>query len=167
MPTQNSSKAIRSQRFAVTRTHSIFTIGTTFDAEARAKDPSASGLLLDRDGFVNETSRANIIALVDGEGLVSPRKDRILPGVSLSVVEELALQVGEKLVYRDIMPFELVTAKEVMLCSTAACLWPAVKIDDNQIANGKPGETFKQLLKEWQHLVGLDIKAQASKFAER
>ena len=137
------------------------------DTEARSKDPAASALLLDRDGFVNETSRANIVALIDGEGLVSPRKDKILPGVSLSVVEELARQIGEKMIYRDMMPFELVTAKAVMLCSTAACVWPVVKIDDNQIANGEPGDMFKTLLKEWQHLVGVDIEAQAVKFAER
>ena len=137
------------------------------DTEARSKDATASALLLDRDGFVNETSKANIVALIDGEGLVSPRKDKILPGVSLSVVEELAQQVGEKLTYRDIMPFELVTAKEVMLCSTAACIWPVAKIDGNQIADGQPGEVFKRLLKEWLHLVGVDIEAQAIEFAHR
>ena len=137
------------------------------DTEARSKDPAASALLLDSDGFVNETSRANIVAFIDGEGLVSPRKDKILPGVSLSVMEELAEQVGEKMIYRDMMPFELVTAKEVMLCSTAACVWPVVKIDENQIADGEPGPMFKKLLKEWQHLVGVDIEAQAVEFAER
>ena len=137
------------------------------DTEARAKDPAASALLLDRDGFVNETSRANIVALIDGEGLVSPRKNKILPGVSLAVIEELAHQADIKFVYRDIMPFELVTASEVMLCSTATCLWPVLKIDENQIGDSQPGPVFRQLLKEWQHLVGVDIEAQALQFAER
>ncbi len=137
------------------------------DVEARSKDPAASALVLDRDGFVNETSKANILALIDGEGLVSPRKNKILPGVSLSVVEELAQRIGEQVTYRDMMPFELVTAKEVMLCSTAACIWPVVMLDGEKIADGQPGEIFKKLLKEWQHLVGVDIEAQAIEFAER
>lgn len=137
------------------------------DQRAQAKDPTASGLLLDSDGFANETSKANVLAVIEGEGIVSPRREKILPGITLGVIEELAEQLETPITFRDIMPFELVTAKEVLLCSTAACVWAATKIDGEKIGDGEPGPICNQLLAEFGFLTGKKIADQAAKFESR
>ena len=42
----------------------------------------ARALLLDERGFVTEASTANILVYYRDEGLISPPKERILPGVT-------------------------------------------------------------------------------------
>ena len=64
------------------------------DKEAREADPKARALLLDLDGFVCEASTANILAYIEGEGLVAPLQEKILPGISMSVLKELAGTMG-------------------------------------------------------------------------
>ena len=137
------------------------------DRQAREHDPVAAALLLDQDGFVNETSKANIVAFIAGEGIVSPRKHKVLPGISLAMLEELSAKCAIPFGYRDMMPFELLTAQEVMLCSTAACVWHVARIDGQMIGDGKPGAICQQLLKEWGYYVGVDIAQQAEQFAKR
>ena len=60
------------------------------DREAAKLDPGARALLLDRQGFVSETSTANVVAYFASEGLVSPPRSQVLPGISLQVLIELA-----------------------------------------------------------------------------
>lgn len=64
------------------------------DREARRREPGARALLLDHEGFVTEASTANLVAYFRGAGLVSPPKERILPGISVATLAELAGQVG-------------------------------------------------------------------------
>jgi branched-subunit amino acid aminotransferase/4-amino-4-deoxychorismate lyase len=117
------------------------------DSKARKAGPGSRALLLDRDGHVLEASTANICIYRRDEGLVSPPKEKILPGVTVGVTTELA--------------------DEVMLCSTSPCVWPVVRLNGQTIAGGIPGEVFRQLLAAWSALVGLDIQAQAERFAKR
>jgi branched-chain amino acid aminotransferase len=60
------------------------------DKRAAALDPHARALLLDAQGFVTETSTANLLIYHAGRGLASPPSAKILRGISLGVVRELA-----------------------------------------------------------------------------
>ena len=60
------------------------------DKRAAALDPQARALLLDAQGFVTEASTANLLIYHAGRGLVSPPSAKILRGISLGVVRELA-----------------------------------------------------------------------------
>lgn len=101
------------------------------DRIARAKHPEAIGVLIDADGSITETSTSNIAILVDGE-IISPPKDRVLGGVTQSVVEEIA--ASEKLAwrYRPISPGELKRADEVWLMGTTGGIWFASQIDNDE-----------------------------------
>jgi D-alanine transaminase/branched-chain amino acid aminotransferase len=55
----------------------------------------------------------------------------------------------------------------VLLCSTSPCVWSVTRLNGRPIADGKPGAMFRRLLDEWSRMVGLDIKAQALRFASR
>lgn len=137
------------------------------DRKARRIDPRARALLLDERGRVTEASTANLVIFRRDEGLISPPKETILPGVSMAVVEELAVELGIPFLYRELTPQEVVTADEALLTSTSPCAVPAVSLNGEPIGDGRPGEIFRRLLDAWGRHTGVDIAAQAKRFARR
>lgn len=137
------------------------------DKKARQVRPDARALLLDHEGFVLEASTANVIIYNRGEGIVSPPKEKILPGVSVGTVAELAAGSGIPFLHRDLRVEDVCQADEVMLCSTSPCVWPVVNLSGSAIGAGAPGEMFARLLAAWSGLVDVDIKTQAERFAGR
>ncbi len=137
------------------------------DREAARRDPAARALLLDARGRITEASTANLILVCRGEGLVSPRLDTILHGISLAVAVELAGRLGLGFHERDLTPADAASADEVLLTSTAPCVLPVTRFDGRPIGDGRPGEVFTSLLKAWNELAGLDIAAQAARYACR
>ena len=137
------------------------------DREARQRDPDARALLLDLDGGVTEASTANVVAYFQGEGLVSPPKEKILPGITVAELESIASQVGVPMTYRDLRPEELAKSDELFLTSTSPCLIPCTKLDGLPIGTGQPGPIFHRLITAWDRHVGIDIREQARRFANR
>lgn len=137
------------------------------DRQARNIEPGARALLLDREGRVTEASTANIVVYRHDEGLVSPPKEMILPGVSMAFVEELAGELGIPFIYRELSPQDVATADEALLTSTSPCILPAVRLNGKPIGEGKPGPIFHRLIAKWSDHVGVDIIAQAKRFATR
>jgi branched-subunit amino acid aminotransferase/4-amino-4-deoxychorismate lyase len=137
------------------------------DRRARQVEPGARALLLDHEGRVTEASTANIVIYCREEGLVSPPKEMILPGVSMSVVEELAAELKIPFTCRELLPEDVAQADEALLTSTSPCIVPAVSLNGKPIGEGRPGEIFRRLLEAWNRRVGLDIVAQAKRFANR
>lgn len=137
------------------------------DLDARRTDPGARALLLDLDGFVCEASTANVVAYRRDEGLVSPPTAKILPGVSVAALRELAAQERIPFIHRDLTVDDLRGCDEIFLTSTSPCLLPVVRLDRQPVGDGRPGPVFQQLLRAWSQAVGLDIRAQALKFARR
>jgi branched-subunit amino acid aminotransferase/4-amino-4-deoxychorismate lyase len=137
------------------------------DRQAAARWPGARAILLDQDGYVAEASTANVLVYRVGEGLVSPPPEHILAGVSLGVVREVTQHLGLPFHTRPLTPDQLRSADEAMLTSTSVCLLPIVSCDGQDVGDGKPGSVYRQLLAEWSKMVGLDIAAQAQRFAVR
>jgi branched-subunit amino acid aminotransferase/4-amino-4-deoxychorismate lyase len=137
------------------------------DKQAREREPGARALLLDERGMVIEASTANLLVYHRGEGLISPPRERILPGVSAAVLEGLAGQLGIPFLHRDLTPAEVAAADEVLLCSTSPCVWSVTRLDGRPIGDGKPGPVSRQLLAAWSQLVGVDIAQQALRFGGR
>jgi branched-chain amino acid aminotransferase len=127
------------------------------DQEARRLEPGAAALLLDDKGNITETAAANVLMVQDGK-VVSPRHDRILPGISRRVVIELCGKLGIPFEERPLCVPELESAEEAMLASTPYCLMGVRR------CNGKtlpwPGPVFRRLLQAWNEEVGLDIHGQ-------
>lgn len=137
------------------------------DREAEAMEPGSRALLLDTEGHVTEASTANVLIVRSEEGLVSPPHDKVLPGISLAKAVELAQQMGVGLVERDLTPEDVYTADEVFLTSTPLCILPVVSLNGRQIGSGRPGQFFHRLVGAWSESVGVDIVAQARRFADR
>ncbi len=137
------------------------------DREARSFDPNSRALLLDLDGNVSEASTANVLAYTADRGFVSPPQGAVLPGISLAMVEELAAELRIPFHFETMKAADFANADEVLLCSTSPCVLPVVAIDNRPIGRGEPGSLFHRLIQQWGSHVGLDIIAQARRFAHR
>lgn len=137
------------------------------DKRARDMEPGARALLLDERGFVTEASTANILAHFKNRGLISPPKEHILPGVSVAVIEELASQMGIAFSHQEMTLADLAVADEVLLCSTSPCVWSVTRLNGQPVGDGKPGPLSQRLRAAWSQMVGVDIEAQARRFAKR
>jgi len=91
----------------------------------------------------------------------------VLQGISLGVAFDLARAMDVPTVHRSLSLEEVIAADEVLLSSTPLCLLPVTRIDGHPIGQGRVGEHFHRLMAAWNDLVGIDIIAQASQFAQR
>lgn len=137
------------------------------DREARRREAGARALLLDHEGFVTEASTANVVAYFAGEGLVSPPQEKILPGISVAMLAEIASQLGIPFGERPLRAADVAKADELYLTSTSPCLIPCTRLDGRPIGTGQPGPVFARLLAAWSRHVQVDIAAQAKRFAAR
>ena len=137
------------------------------DRQAEAIEPGARAVLLDQEGFVTEASTANLLAYRATEGLLSPPFDRVLRGISLTVLSELAAEMEIPLIQRPLTPADLVTSDELLLSSTPFCLLPVTRFNGRPVGDGRPGRIFRQLIAAWSSRVGIDIVSQAEQFASR
>jgi branched-subunit amino acid aminotransferase/4-amino-4-deoxychorismate lyase len=133
------------------------------DHEARRIEPGARALLLDHDDFVLEASTANILIYRAGEGLISPPKESILPGISVAMLADLAQTLGLPFLHRSLRLEDLLSAEEVLLCSTSPCVWPVLSLNGKTIGSGQPGAIFSRLIAAWSQHVGMDIVEQAQR----
>jgi branched-subunit amino acid aminotransferase/4-amino-4-deoxychorismate lyase len=137
------------------------------DRQARALEPGARALLLDMEGNVVEASTANLVLVDSAMVLISPPKEKILPGISVAVLADLAAGLDLPFVFRDVSPSDVAAAAEVLLTSTSPCLLPVTRFEGRPIGDGRPGPVFQRLLAAWNQLVGLDIAAQARRYSAR
>jgi len=137
------------------------------DRQAAAIERGARALLLDAGGNITESSTANLVIYVAGQGLIAPPRSEVLPGVSLEVAIELARGLAIPYSERPLRPADVAAAAEAFLTSTPNCLLPVTRFAGRGIGDGRPGPIFKRILAAWNELVGLDIAAQAVSFANR
>ena len=135
------------------------------DREASLAEPGARALLLDQEGFVGEASTANVVVYNEAEGIVSPRLEKVLPGVSVAVLRELAGAAGVPFTERDLTVEEFRSADEAWLCSTSVCLLPVTRLDGEPIGSGRPGPGYRRFLAAWNEATGVDIGEQARRHA--
>jgi branched-subunit amino acid aminotransferase/4-amino-4-deoxychorismate lyase len=137
------------------------------DTQAYRKEPGARAVLLDEHGCVTEATTANLLVYTGGQGLVGPPREKVLPGISLAVLVELAERAGISYTQRDLMPADLAAADELLLTSTSMSVIPVTRFNGEPIGRGRPGPVQELLLAAWSRLVGVDIAAQANRFATR
>jgi branched-subunit amino acid aminotransferase/4-amino-4-deoxychorismate lyase len=137
------------------------------DREAARRFPGSRALLLDQRGYVGEASTANVVCWSQAGGIVVPRLEGVLPGISQAFLFALADEFGIARREADITPEEFCAADEIWLTSTSVCLLPVTRVDDHVIGDGRPGPTYRKLLAAWSTRVGVDVAGQARTFASR
>jgi D-alanine transaminase len=103
--------------------------------------------LVDREGIVTEGSASNAYIVDAGRRLIThPLNERILGGITRSVVLELARQDGIEVVEQPFSVEQAHAAREAALSSTSSWLLPVTTIDGRPVSNGMPGHVVRRLM---------------------
>jgi D-alanine transaminase len=103
--------------------------------------------LCERDGTVTEGSASNAYIVDRASRLVThPLGERILGGVTRSVILELARADGMQVDERPFSLEEARAAPEAALSSTSSLLLPVVAIDGRAVGDRRPGPAVRRLM---------------------
>jgi D-alanine transaminase len=114
-------------------------------ASQTAKDRGAFEAMLIRDGVVTEGTRTNFFGVVKGSLRTHPSDAHILPGITRSVLRDLARELSIQLDETPITLAEIPKLSELFLTGTTTDVMPVVKLDDKPVGNGRPGELTRRL----------------------
>jgi branched-chain amino acid aminotransferase len=125
--------------------HPLAAIKSTSRAESVVARLEASragaddALFLTVDGYVSETTSANLFLVREGRLATPDRACAILPGTTRSWLLRWAPLAGLRPVEDFVTTRDLVEADEVFLSSSVAGVLPVVRIDDAVVGTGRPG----------------------------
>ncbi|HEV7839234.1 MAG TPA: aminotransferase class IV [Gemmatimonadaceae bacterium] len=110
-----------------------------------AKERGTFEAMLIRDGVVTEGTKTNFFGVVNGSLRTHPCDSHILPGITRSVLRELAMALDIELDETPIKESEIPRLSELFLTGTTTDVMPVVKLDDKAVGKGKPGELTRKL----------------------
>jgi len=110
-------------------------------------------ILLDKLGNVSEAPGENIFIIKNNQIITPPLSSSALAGITRDSIFQLAKDRGYKVVIREISRSELYIAEEVFLSGTAAEITPIIRIDKNEIGNGKVGTITSEIMSDYTDLV--------------
>jgi D-alanine transaminase len=114
-------------------------------ASQTAKERGAFEAMLIRDGVVTEGAKTNFFGVVDGALRTHPCDAHILPGITRSVLRDLASDLDIALDETPIRADEIPKLSELFLTGTTTDVMPVVRLDDKPVGKGKPGELTRRL----------------------
>lgn len=127
----------------------IKTIGLLPNVLARqaAKDAGAKDAwFVDEEGFVTEGASSNVwLVTKEGVLLTRPSSNRILTGITMTVIKEVAASLQIRVEERAFTVAEAKAAAEAFLSSATQTVMPVVAIDGSPVGSGKPGPVTMRL----------------------
>lgn len=114
--------------------------------------------LINKAGFVAETSTANIFLVKDGVLKTPPLSAGIIPGITRETVLRIAKKGGLTAVESDVKPDELFEADEVFITNATREIAPVVEFDGADVGSGRPGDVTVKLLGAYGRAVLEDAK---------
>jgi len=103
-------------------------------------------LMLNPKGEVCEGSMSNVFVVKDGAIATPPISAGILEGITRELVVSIAREGGFDLEERILLPDELLRADEVFITASSRQVVPIVKVDEQPIADGRPGPVTRKLI---------------------
>lgn len=113
------------------------------DAKAKGWD---EGLLLSQNGEAVEGTRSNLFAIVDDMLFAPGPKSYALPGITRSIVVNLATEMGLKVVDQPVPKAILEISDEIFLTSSLLGIAPVSRIVNGSYAREKVGKITKTLM---------------------
>ena len=114
-------------------------------ASQTARERGAFEAMLIRDGVVTEGAKTNFFGVVDGALRTHPCDTHILPGITRSVLRDLAGSLEIDLDETPIKTSEIPRLTELFLTGTTTDVMPVTTLDDKPVGKGKPGELTRRL----------------------
>ena len=107
------------------------------------------GLMVSSEGWVRETSAANIFIVSGGRLKTPPAGERILHGVTRGYILECGREIGLPCDESEFTVPELMAAEEAFLSSTTLDIMPVTRVDGRLIGTGTPGPVSARLLEQF------------------
>ncbi|MFV2060960.1 MAG: D-amino acid aminotransferase [Gammaproteobacteria bacterium] len=120
----------------------------------QAHDKNAVEALLIKDGFVTEGAASNVFVVKNNTIYTPPKTNSVLPGITRDLVVELATELALDIREESIPESLLDDADEIWLTSSMKDILPVTKINNKEVAAGKPGPMWNKL-----HLAFNDYKS--------
>ncbi len=125
-------------------------------ANQQAKENGAIEAVFVRDGFITEGTHTNLFTVLNGRLFTPPLDNYILSGITRRVVIEICTSLGILATQTAIPKKSLKDADEIMITSTISEIMPVVRVDDWQVAGGKPGPVTRKLQRAFNELAGIE-----------
>ncbi len=119
----------------------------TLDGKRNGMDEIA---FVDAKGAILEGTTFSVLAVV-GKTLITPRQG-VLPGVTCTIVEELARHARMTVTIRSITKADIAKASELFITSSNREIIPVTKLEGKKIGSGKPGPVTRSLLNTYRML---------------
>ena len=116
----------------------------------QAVDKGAAEAILIRDGNVTEGAASNVFIVSNGVIKTPPKDNKLLPGITRDLVVELARTHAMPIEEAIIAEKEFFDASEIWLTSSTKEILPVTKINDQQVADGKPGPVWHDMNQKYQ-----------------
>lgn len=110
----------------------------------KARDAGATEAILVKDGYITEGAASNVFIVKNGIVKTPPKDGSLLPGITRDLVVELLTESGipcEELAIKEI---ELKQADEIWITSSTWEIVPVIRLDNNPVGTGRPGEVWQQ-----------------------
>ncbi|HUH13136.1 MAG TPA: aminotransferase class IV [Longimicrobiales bacterium] len=120
-----------------------------------AHERGAFEALFVRDGVVLEGSHSNLFAVYDGALLTYPASNYTLPGITRSLVLEVAAELGIPVRLGPILEDRLMAADELFLSGTTTEVMPVVRVDGEDVGDGRPGAVSRRLQQAYEERAGI------------
>ncbi len=95
---------------------------------------------------VCEGSMSNVFVVTDATIATPPISAGILEGITRDLVLSIAREGGFELEEKILLPDELLGADEVFITASSRQVVPIVKVDEQPIADGRPGPVTQKLI---------------------
>lgn len=117
---------------------------------------AGEALMLNMAGNVAEATGDNLFLVREGALVTPPTSDGALPGITRSVVMELAKDMGVACRESTVTLYDVYNADEAFLTGTAAEVISMVCCDGRTIGGGKPGKLTQRIIAAFRDRTRLD-----------
>src|SRR5699024_8739916 len=124
-------------------------------AKQEAKEHDCYEAILHKDGVVTECSSSNVFLVKDGKIKTHPATKAILHGCVRIRVEQFAESLGIPFDETAFTTDEIRDADELFLSSSTSEIIPITSVDNQVVADGKPGSITRSLQTEYEKDAGI------------
>lgn len=132
------------QRWARCDLKTVNLLGPVMARQA-ASEAGAYEAILHRDGMITEGAATNCFIVLDGVLRTYPLSNYILPGITRSVLLEIAREQGIAFADRPVPLVDLARAEEIFVCGTTTDVQAIVTLDGRPVADGQVGPITARL----------------------
>ena len=122
-------------------------------AEIEGSASGALALMMDIHDYVAEGPTFNFFLVRDG-GLLTPKAENVLPGITRRVVLDLSAELGVPAMEAHLSSYDIATANEFFVTASTWGVLPARSIDRFRPRDGVPGEVTMRLIDRLSALTG-------------